>query len=145
MTRARALALSITVAAAFACSGERAAELRGAVYPAQIPVYPGARYQDSMGGKFYGDIGGPVITESLSWFFTVADPEPDVTRFYETKLPAGSRVTDDGDDQPDQTVFRFVPAGASEGEDVTVTIHAHELQITEQVKPGKRPQSGLFD
>jgi hypothetical protein len=99
-----------------------------------------------MGGKFYGDIGGPVITESLSWFFTIDDPPQKVARFYEGKLPPDSRVADEDNELPGTIVYRFVPQGGSEGEDITVTIRAGELQLTEQVKPGKRPSAGgLFD
>lgn len=145
MIRTRGLALGVVLLAALACGGDPAAVLNGAVYAAQIPVYPGAHYEDSMGGKFYGDIGGPVITESLSWFFKLEDSPSKAVQFYEGKLPAGSRVEDEESQQPGETVFRFVPAGAADGEDVTVSIRAGELQITEQVKPGKRKSAGLFD
>src|SRR5215813_14161916 len=41
-----------------ACGG--APKLDGAVYAAQIPVYPKARLRDVGGGNFCDDIGGPV-------------------------------------------------------------------------------------
>lgn len=144
-----------------ACSqSPKGSGLPGVVYGSQIPVYPSAVFEDSMGGNYYETIGGPVTYESLSWFFKVSDPMDKVVAFYTSRLPIGSRIEDEkpdseetgeaeAEDEDPQEVstnqqetedvrFKFIPTGAEEGEDVTITISSGKLQITEVVKPGKR-------
>jgi hypothetical protein len=144
-----------------ACSKpQKGSGLPGVVYGSQIPVYPSAVFEDSMGGNYYETIGGPVTYESLSWFFKVSDPMDKVVAFYTSRLPIGSRLEDEkaeGEEtgeaeaeeedseeastnrqQTEDVRFTFVPTGAEEGEDVTITISSGKLQITEVVKPGKR-------
>jgi hypothetical protein len=111
-----------------------AAALPGAVYAAQIPVYPSATFEGAMGGKTYGSVGGPAVNESLSWFFAVADPPEKVLAFYEAKLP-GARRDVNAEDEPTLTL---VPGGAEDGEYLRVTVGAGRLQITEVVRTGKR-------
>jgi hypothetical protein len=120
---------------AWGCSESppQAAALPGAVYGTQLPIYPGAKYEDAMGGTWYGE-GGRPVSESLSWFFTVSDPPEDVLAFYEAKLPGAERGVIDENDP----TFTVVPAGAEEGEYVRVVVRPGKLQITEVVKAGKR-------
>jgi hypothetical protein len=110
------------------------AALPGAVYGSQIPLYPSATLEGAMGGTGYARLGGPAMSESLSWFFVVADPPEKVLAFYEVKLPGATRDVTDGDN-PTLTI---VPAGAEAGEYLRVTVRPGKLQITEVVKAGKR-------
>ena len=114
------------------------ASLPGAVYARQVPIYPSATYEDAMGGTYSGRIGGPPVSESLSWFFKVSDPPEKVIAFYEEKLPGAERGVMTGLDDADDPTFTVVPTGAEEGEYVRVTVGRGKLQITEVVKPGKR-------
>ncbi len=113
-----------------------------------------------MGGNYYETIGGPVTYESLSWFFKGSDPMDKVVVFYASRLPSGSWIEEgktdieeigeaETEEEKDEEVstnqqqtgdvqFKFVPTGAEEGKDVTITISPGKLQITEVVKPGKR-------
>jgi len=113
-----------------ACGG--APKLDGAVYAAQIPVYPKAKLRDVGGGNYYDDIGGPVTFESKSWFFSFDDRQQ-VVVFYQQQLPNAAR-----EDEEDEVHFKFAPTGAEDGEDVSVVVRKDELQISEVVKPGKR-------
>lgn len=153
--------LVLSIVALAACSkSQKGSGLPGVVYGSQIPVYPSAVFEDSMGGNYYETIGGPVTYESLSWFFKVSDPMDRVVAFYATHLPHASRAEDEEkgeqeteaseaeeeetekektDQQETKDVrLTFVPDGAEEGEDVTIHISPGKLQITEVVKPGKR-------
>lgn len=153
--------LVLSIVALAACSkSQKGSGLPGVVYGSQIPVYPSAVFEDSMGGNYYETIGGPVTYESLSWFFKVSDPMDRVVAFYATHLPHASRAEDEEkgeqeteaseaeeeetekektDQQETKDVrLTFVPVGAEEGEDVTIHISPGKLQITEVVKPGKR-------
>ncbi len=153
--------LALSIVALAACSkSQKGSGLPGVVFGSQIPVYPSAVFEDSMGGNYYETIGGPVTYESLSWFFKVSDPMDKVVAFYATHLPHASRAEDEAtgeqeteaseaeeeetekentDQQETKDVrLTFVPVGAEEGEDVTIHISPGKLQITEVVKPGKR-------
>ena len=123
-----------TIAAAAGCSREANA-LSGAVYGSQIPVYPGADYEDSMGAETYATIGGPPTGDRLTWFFKISDPADKIVAFYKEKVPQATR--EEGEDD-DEIVLRFAPGGAEENESVTIRIRAGKLQISESVKAGKR-------
>lgn len=131
------LVLSIVTLAA--CSkSQKGSGLPGAVYGSQIPVYAAAVFEDSMGGNYSETIGGPVTYESLSWFFKVSDPMDKVVAFYDSGLPAGSRIEEEKTESEETVRFKYVPTGAEEGENITISISPGKLQITEVVKPGKR-------
>ncbi len=153
--------LALSMIAVGACSKSKEdSRLPGVVYGSQISLYPSAVFEDSMGGNYYETIGGPVTYESLSWFFKVSDPMDKVVAYYASRLPSGSRIEEgktdfeeigeaETEEEKDEEVstnqqqtgdvqFKFVPTGAEEGEDVTITISPGKLQITEVVKPGKR-------
>jgi hypothetical protein len=153
--------LALSIVALAACSkSPKGSGLPGVVYGSQIPVYPSAVFEDSMGGNYYETIGGPVTYESLSWFFKVSDPMDKVVAFYASHLPHASRIDEEetgeeateaseaeeeegekentGQQETKDVRLQFVPVGAEEGEDVTITIGPGKLQITEVVKPGKR-------
>jgi hypothetical protein len=128
------LCLAASVALALGCTRKAAAPtLEGAVYGAQIPVYPDAVLEDTGGGNYYAELGGAPTFESKSWFFKIKDSVTLVSAFYETRLPAGSRQ--DEDETPS---FQFTPRGAEEGEEVSIRIEPGRLQISEVVKAGKR-------
>ena len=153
--------LALSILAIAACSkSQKGSGLPGVVYGSQIPIYPSAVFEDSMGGNYYETIGGPVTYESLSWFFKVSDPMDKVVAFYDSRLLSGSRIEEGkteskeageaeaeeentqevstNQQRPEDVRFKFVPTGADEGEDVSITISSGKLQITEVVRPGKR-------
>jgi hypothetical protein len=105
--------------------------MKGAVYATAIPVYPGAKLEDIMGGNYYNDIGGPVTFTSQSWFFDLEAPVAKVVDFYAKNLPQGARRVEAEDDA---VSFEWIPQGAAEGEEVHVTIREKRLQIGETVK-----------
>ena len=96
-----------------------------------VPVYPGAKLRDIMGGDYMNEVGGPVTFTSQSWFFELGAPLADVVEFYRSKRPAGAKPSeaDEG-----ATSWEWKPAGAVEGESVSITIRSGELQIGETVK-----------
>ncbi|MEZ4455704.1 MAG: hypothetical protein R2882_04005 [Gemmatimonadales bacterium] len=102
-----------------------------AVYAGTVPIYPGAKYKEQMGGNYYDDLGGPVTFTSMSWWFEVKDPVDKVAEFYRAKLPTGWKP---GESDSEAVSFEWVPPGAKSGEDVTVTVREGELQITEVIK-----------
>jgi len=114
------------------CGG--GASLPGAVYADVVPVYPGATYDGAMGGSTSEDIGGPAISDSMSWFFNVEDSVEDMVDFYQEQLP-GARL--EKDDVGDNT-FTLIPEGAAEGEYVQVIVRNGQLQIHESLKPGRK-------
>lgn len=105
--------------------------IKGAVYAAAIPVYPGAKLEDIMGGNYYNDFGGPVTFTSQSWFFDVKDPMAKMVEFYTKNLPQGARRVEAEDDA---VAFEWIPPNAAEGEEVHVTMREGRLQIGETVK-----------
>ena len=105
--------------------------MKGAVFAAAIPVYPGARLSDVMGGEYRGDLGGPAAFTSQSWFFSIPDPAPKVVEYYRRSLPEGARPTEA---EEGEVAFEWIPPGAAEGERVHVTIRKDQLQIGEVVK-----------
>ena len=112
------------------------AKLPGAVYAAQVPVYPSSTADGMMGGSYRGSIGGPDITQTQSWFFKTTDSMDEVVAFYEEKLVGATKETEE-DDGEEQVTFKFVPKEAEEGEEITVWIKPGTFQITEEVLPGK--------
>ena len=105
--------------------------MKGAVYATAIPVYPGAKLNDVMGGNYYNDLGGPVTFTSQSWFFSISDPVATVAEYYRTHLPEGyrSREVEQG-----EVGFEWAPPGAAAGEAVHLTVREGQLQIGETVK-----------
>ena len=110
--------------------------IKGAAFAGTIPVYPGAKLTDIMGGDHMNEVGGPVLFTSQSWFFKVADSRVTVVEFYRKNLPPG---TQPAEAEPGATAFKWIPAGAAEGESVTVTVRDGELQIGETVKVKQKP------
>lgn len=111
--------------------GPAKSPIEGAVYAAAIPIYPGAKFTDIMGGNYYEESGGPVTFSSQSWFFDVIDPVEKVIAFYRARLPEGYR---DVEAEEGSVAFEWTPPGAVDGEDVTVVIRPGQLQIGETVK-----------
>ena len=111
--------------------GPAKSPIKGAVYASVIPIYPGAKFTDIMGGNYYEELGGPVTFTSQSWFFDVTDPVEKVVAFYRARLPEGYR---DVEAEEGSIAFEWTPPGAVDGEDVTIVIRAGQLQIGETVK-----------
>ena len=109
---------------------ERRSELDGSVYARQVPAYPGAKFEDSMGGTTSEGIGGREVSKSQSWFYTVSDSVDTVAAFYTEKLPTASKEVDG-----DSVVFHLKPTNAGPDESVVVTVEPGRLQITEIITP----------
>lgn len=105
--------------------------MTGAVYATSIPVYPGAKYEDEMGGNYYDDVGGPVTFASRSWFFAVKDPMQKVVDFYGKNLPQGAHRAEA---EEGKVLFEWNPPGSVEGEEVNIWIGEGTLQIGEVIK-----------
>ena len=105
--------------------------MTGAVHGSAVPVYPGARLTDIMGGNYYDEIGGAVTFTSRSWFFSTGDPVAKVAEFYRKNLPEGARhvQADDG-----EVAFEWIPAGAVRGEEVNISLREGQIQIGETVQ-----------
>jgi len=110
--------------------------IKGSVYAASIPVYPGAKYESEMGGNYSNDVGGPATSTSHSWFFKVDDEMDQVTSFYTKNLPQGAHRAEA---EEGKVLFEWRPPGAAEGEQVRIWIGEGTLQIGETVKakPGR--------
>ncbi|HZN59187.1 MAG TPA: hypothetical protein VFD71_14005 [Planctomycetota bacterium] len=129
--RACLIVTGILLAALSGCTSKEAdaaALLPDSIFAAQIPMFPGAKYESAMGGNYYGGVGGPVTGKSQSWFFNVSEPAEKVIGFYSEKLPNAERTSDG-----DETVFEFEPQGGKPGEKVRVRIEPGKLQITERL------------
>jgi hypothetical protein len=109
--------------------------MKGAQYAVAIPVYPGARLTDILGGNYYAELGGEVTFSSQSWFFEVADPVREIVAFYRERMPAGYRPEEA---EAGSVAFQWTPPGAAEGESVTVIVRAGQLQIGETVRRAVR-------
>lgn len=105
--------------------------MKDAVYATAIPVYPGAKLNDVMGGNYYNDLGGPVTFTSQSWFFSLSDPVAKVAEYYRQHLPDGYRPREV---EQGEIGFEWTPPGAAEGEEVHITVREGQLQIGETVK-----------
>lgn len=105
--------------------------IKGATYASAIPVYPGAKLADIMGGEYRDAVDGPAVYTSQSWFFDITDPVATVAEFYRTNLPQGWRPkeADEG-----EVGFEWIPTGAADEESVYVVISSGRLQIGEKVK-----------
>jgi hypothetical protein len=137
--RGRALA-GLAAALLVSCSQSPYAQWKSldAVYASQVPVFPGAQFQDAMGGSYYGEGFNDKVSESKSYFFEI-DPQKheQIVAFYEKELASATRTTDeDGDIR-----FELVPRGAEGDEKVYVVIGRDRLQIGEETKPGKHKES----
>jgi hypothetical protein len=110
--------------------------MKGAVFAAAIPVYPGAKLSDIMGGEYKDDVGGPAIFTSQSWFFAITDPVAAVAEYYRAHLPEGYRPREA---EAGEVAFEWTPTGAVDGEIVHVTIRDGQLQIGEKVKVKGKP------
>lgn len=106
--------------------------ITGAVYATAIPIYPGAKLRDFMGGSSSAEIGGSVTFTSQSWFFQFSGDTAKVIEFYRQKLPTANRQAET---EPGAASFEWIPPNAANGELVTVTIRPGELQVGEIVKP----------
>jgi len=109
---------------------ERRSELEGSVYARQVPAYPSAKFEDSMGGTTSEGIGGRAVSKSQSWFYSVSDPVDTVAAFYTQNLPTATKEVDG-----DSVVFRLKPKDAGPDESVVVTVEPGRLQITEILTP----------
>ena len=105
--------------------------IKGATYASAIPVYPGAKLADIMGGEYRDAVDGPAVYTSQSWFFDITDSVATVAEFYRKNLPQGwrPREADEG-----EVGFEWIPAGAADEELVYVVVRSGQLQIGEKVK-----------
>ena len=114
-----------------ACSSGPA-ELHGAVYPDQIPVYQSARVTDVMGGTT-SDLDGSDAHHSASWWLESSDSRKEIEAWYEKQLPNASRMVEDWGDGP-VTVYAWAPQGGKPGEELSIVISDADIQITETIQ-----------
>ena len=105
--------------------------IKGATYASAIPIYPGAKLRDIMGGEYRDAVDGPAVYNSQSWFFEITDSVATVAEFYRRNLPEGWRPkeADEG-----EVGFEVIPVGAMDGESVYVVVRSGQLQIGEKVR-----------
>lgn len=105
--------------------------LPGAVFAADlVPVYKSAELSDQMGSESWGDTPES-YTKGNCWFFKTKTPKDKIVAFYAEKFPGAERTTgEDGD-----ITFKLRPEGASEYEDVYVTVSDGEIRIGESFRP----------
>ena len=116
-------------------SCSRALELPDAYYAQDlVPLYPHARLTDQMGSNSYGD-GPEASWDGMAWWLTSKDSPDKIRAFYDEHLHGWQKdVGEDG-----ETVYRTLPPGAEEGEEVYVRVKSNgEIQIGESVKSGKK-------
>ena len=138
------LAGAVGLAALFVFGGRRdtakaglapkSSAIKGAVYAGAVPVFPGAKLTDIMGGDYMNEIGGPVMFKSQSWFFSTDEPMAKVVEWYRKNLPEGAKPMEV---EQGEVGFEWTPPGAVEGEEVSIRVREGELQIGEVVKAGK--------
>ena len=104
--------------------------IKGAKFASAIPVFPGAKLTDIMGGDHYEDIGGAVTFTSQSWFFATTASAAEVVEFYRRNLPPGAQPAEAEDGA---VAFKWIPGDGVEGESVSVVIRTGQLQIGETV------------
>src|SRR5688500_20402846 len=105
--------------------------IKGATYASAIPIYPGAKLRDIMGGEYRDAVDGPAVYTSQSWFFEITYSVATVAEFYRKNLPQGWRPkeADYG-----EVGFELIPASAVDGESVYVVVRSGQLQIGEKLR-----------
>lgn len=136
-SQSHALTLLAVLVAANALGCARTSILPDATYAAQmIPIYPRAQLADQMGSQSFGDEPHE-SWDGKAWWLSTRDDREQVVAFYASKLAGWQRDTDD----TGAIVFRTVPPGGEEGEEVYVRIAVNgQIQIGESVKSSKRVQ-----
>lgn len=129
------LVLVLAIGATIAMRG-RAQKLPDAQIATEIPVYPGAKYED-MGTGLMGDDLSNMDTRSRTWWFDVDDPASKVVQYYEAKL--GQKATVDEDDG--SRSFEVRPPSAYPDERVRITVEEKKLTINEMVRLNRKPKS----
>ncbi|MEO5618024.1 MAG: hypothetical protein ABIS67_09650 [Candidatus Eisenbacteria bacterium] len=131
----RAMVATLFVADLAGCS--RTSMLPDATYAAQmIPIYPRAQLADQMGSNSFGE-GPGESWDGMAWWLHSKDDPQKIVEFYESKLPGWQREVD----ETGAIVFKTVPPGGDEGEEVYVRIgNDGRIQIGESVKSSKRAQ-----
>lgn len=97
-----------------AWSGEAA---QYAVYATRIPLFPGTKIEDAMGSERFGKEPDSYIY-GMTWWCTAQATRDELRTWYEAKLPAAERVTDDDGN----LVLTVVPDGAAPREKMGVLI-----------------------
>lgn len=134
-SQSHALTLLAVLVAANALGCARKSILPDATYAAQmIPIYPRAQLADQMGSQSFGDTPDE-SWDGMAWWLRTRDDREKVVEFYESKLAGWQRDTD----ETGAVVFRTVPPGGEDGEEVYVRIAVNgQIQIGESVKSSKR-------
>jgi hypothetical protein len=133
--RAAAHALLAILFAAGLAGCSRTSLLPDATYAEQmIPIYPRAQLADQMGSNSFGDEPGE-SWDGMAWWLRSKDDPQKIVEFYEAKLTGWQRDVD----ETGAIVFKTVPPGGDEGEEVYVRIgNDGRIQIGESVRSSKR-------
>lgn len=90
-----------------------------AVYATRIPLYSGTKIEDAMGSEGFGGTD-PAYIYGMTWWCAVQATRDELRAWYEARLPAATRVTDDDGD----LVLTVVPEDARPHETMGVLIEA---------------------
>lgn len=133
LAAASVLVATLMVAALAGCS--RTSILPDATYAEQmIPIYPNAQLADQMGSNSFGDEPGE-SWDGMSWWLRSKDDPEKIVEFYQAKLTGWQRDVE----ETGSVVFKTVPPGGDEGEEVYVRIgNDGQIQIGESVRSSKR-------
>jgi hypothetical protein len=91
-----------------------------AVYATQIPLYPGTKIEDAMGSERFGG-DDPAYIYGMTWWCAAQATRDELRAWYEAKLPAATRETDDDG----ALVLTVVPENARPHETMGVLIEAN--------------------
>lgn len=88
-----------------------------AAYATQVPLYPGTKIADMMGGESWGDTPDSYIY-GMNWWCETQATREELIAFYEEKLPGAQRSTP----YDDVIKLSVTPKGAQPGEEMGVLI-----------------------
>ena len=105
-----------------------------AVYATQIPLYPGAKFENAMGSDTYADLAMSAEghEEGMSFWFEVSATQAELDAWYAERLTGYSKTDEDG-----TITYTLTPAGAESGEEMGVYLEDNLLRVWESTKPGK--------
>ena len=113
----------------------------GAVYCSQVPLPGDAKFEDSMGGGYYGEGLNDRVSESMAYWFTTKEPPEKLIAFYEKTYPGAEKeVGEQG-----ETTFKVRPEGAQEGEEIYIMVRTDgKIQIGEETKVGRHKDTPML-
>jgi hypothetical protein len=107
-----------------------------AAYATQIPLYPGTKITDAMGGESWGD-GPETYSYGMNWSCETKATREELVAWYEARLPnAQRRTTDLG-----WIELTVIPKNAKPGEDMGVRIESDGKYSVFENRKNKNPRA----